>query len=110
MAIEIVVALVPTYDNSEYFAQIEKTPGCDHVMESRSFQYRCFQDAAIVNAALAVFFAFTVMTMPKNLQKMLVYSRVSIKFVLKFILTLVIALIPVAAFLNPFWRDIPVNV
>lgn len=43
---------------------------------------------------------------PTNLTKMLHYSRMSLKFIGKFILTLIITLIPLVVFMNPLWNKI----
>jgi hypothetical protein len=57
-------------------------------------------------AALGALTAFNFMKWPYNLTKMLNYSRISFKYLAKFLITILISLIPIAIFLNPFWGDI----
>jgi hypothetical protein len=60
-------------------------------------------------ASLGALMAFNFLKRPSSLIKMTSYSRISCKFFGKFCITVLIALIPVIAFLNPFWGKIDLN-
>lgn len=104
--IELIVALVPTYDNEPYWNVIKHTPGCEHAKLSTAFQYSCLIGTSIISAGFGVVLGLNYMQKPYNLARLLSYSRLSIKFIARLLLTIVVAAIPLVLFLNPLWHEI----
>ncbi len=61
---------------------------------------------SIISAGFGVILGFSYMKKPYNLAKVLSYTRISIKFVAKLLITIVVGLIPLVIFLNPLWHNI----
>ena len=103
MSIEIVLTFSIHYDNEESWIVIESIDNCEGVRLERSFQYRCFQDCALIMASFGILYGFIFLRNPQNLMKIPNYKRKTLKFLAKIFLSLVIALIPIIIFLNPLW-------
>lgn len=72
----------------------------------KSFQYKCLEDSALLMAGVGILFAFNFMKNPSHLYLQLDYTRFSFRFLKKILLTLLIPVIIVAAFLNPLWNKV----
>lgn len=105
-AIELLVALVPEYNTGIYFTIIKNTKGCEGAKEYSSFQYACLMGTAIIMAGFGTIIGLSCMKKPFNLAKPLDYSRISLKFLAKFIITIIITVIPLIIFMNPLWGRI----
>lgn len=106
-AIELLVALLPAYINDdEYWAVIESINDCSKSAYYKSFQYKCLEDCGLIMAGFGILMGFSFTHKPFNMAKMLTYTRISLKYLLRFVLTIVISLIPLAIFMNPGWADI----
>ena len=104
-AIELLLALLPSYSmDASYWKVIESTEGCENNKLYKSFQYKCLEDCGLIMAAIGVIIGFSWNSKPHNFARMLAFSRISIKFVARFLLTLIISVIPLAIFLNPLWN------
>ncbi len=57
-------------------------------------------------AAVGILFAFNVMKNPAHLYLQLDYTRTSLRFLGKIVVTLIIPLITLGIFLNPLWNKI----
>jgi hypothetical protein len=68
------------------------------------------EDSAIVMAAVGIILSLIFTRDPSIFVKPLAYTRLSFKFVARFILLIVLAVIPLAAFANPGWSKIDVSV
>ena len=104
--IELLLALLPSYYmDSQYWAVIQVTDGCENNKLYKSFQYKCLEDCGLIMAAFGVILGFSWNSNPHNFARMLAFSRISLKFVARFFLTIVISVIPLAIFLNPLWNN-----
>ena len=109
--IQLLLALVPEYpSDSSFWKVIQNISKCRDKKIYESFQYKCLEDCGLIMAAIGVIIGFSYNTKPHNFSRMLSYSRISLKFVARFFLTIVISLIPLAIFLNPLWQDIETSV
>jgi hypothetical protein len=54
-------------------------------------------------ASFGLLFGLIFMESPSNLIKPLEYSRFSLRFIAKLGIMILVAAVPAAAFLNPFW-------
>lgn len=61
---------------------------------------------SIISAALGVVLGLSYMKRPYNLTKVLNYSRISIRFLARVIIMIIIGLVPIVIFLNPLWHRI----
>lgn len=104
--IELLVALVPTFNNEPYWSVIQNTEGCKHANLATAFQYSCLIGTSIVSAGFGVILGLNYMHKPYNLARLLSYSRLSIKFIVRLLLTIIVAAIPLIIFLNPLWHEI----
>jgi len=57
-------------------------------------------------AGFGTIFGMNYLKNPSNLIKILHYSRISVKFFAKFLLTIAITAIPLIVFMNPLWQRI----
>lgn len=105
-AIELLVALVPFYDTGIYMSIINKTQGCQKVKSYQSFQYACLIGTSIIMASFGTIIGLNCMKRPSNLAQMLSYSRLSLRFLGKIIITICLGVVPLAIFLNPLWNRI----
>lgn len=58
LCIEIVIALLISYNNTPYITVIDSFKGCDGYKVYKSFQYKCLEDTAIIMAAIGILTAF----------------------------------------------------
>lgn len=108
--IETLLTLVPTYDNAPYAAEIKNNPECSKDFKPyKSFQYKCFEDATLIMAAFGIVVGLNVNNFPHRFAMLLDYTRLSLKYVARFFVTIVMGLIPVALFMNPLWGKITDN-
>lgn len=107
--IDLLVFFLPNYDDSLFWDTIQHTKGCEKVKLYKSFQYKCLEDSALIMAAFGLLIALLFMPLPHNLTLPLRYSRLSCKYAAKLGLMLLSAAVPVAAFLNPGWEQIPTD-
>ena len=103
MSISVLISIVLHYSNTSYINVINSIKGCDGYHIFKSFQFKCMEDSAIVMVSIGIVCAFNLMHQPGYLVQKLQYSRLSSKYMLKFIVTLLIPLSIVAIFLNPLW-------
>jgi len=68
------------------------------------------EGSAVISAGFGVILGFNYLKQPHNLAKILNYSRPSLKFIGKLIITIVIGLIPIVIFLNPLWHKINTSI
>jgi len=64
---------------------------------------------SIVSAGFGALIGLNYLESPYNLHKVLGYTRLSFKFAGRLVLTIVMAVIPLAVFLNPLWNRIHSN-
>ena len=110
VVVDLVVYFVIDYQNETYWNFIINIPGCQSAKEVKSFQYRCLEDSAIVMAAVGIILSLIFTKDPSIFVRPLAYTRLSFKFVGRFILFIILAAIPLAAFVNPGWSKIDVGV
>ena len=108
--IDFVVVYVPEYDNDGYWNVIQATEGCENVKLVRSFQYRCLQDMAILQAAVGMLLGLVLVEDRSIFVRKLEYSRCSVKFVLRLVVMIVVAVIPLIAVLVPLVVKIDASV
>ena len=105
----MIVYFVPNYNDQQYWTVILSTSGCSNVKLYKSFEYRGLQDSAIVMVGVGIIFSLMVMKDASILVRPLAYSRLSLRFIGRFIIFIVLAAIPLAAFMNPGWSMIGVD-
>jgi hypothetical protein len=106
LSIELLLALLPHYNTAIYFEIVKNTSGCSKVTLHSSFQYACLAGTSIVSAGYGTIIGLNYLKQPYNLYKILGYTRISLKFAAKVFLTILIAVIPLAVFMNPLWNKI----
>lgn len=80
-----------------------------HFKPYKSFQYKCFEDATLIMAAFGIVIGLNVNNFPHRFAMLLDYTRLSLRYVARFFVTIVMGLIPVALFMNPLWGEITDN-
>lgn len=81
-------------------------PKCSNYNYSTSFFYRCFQDESIGFGIPALLVALSVTLDGQYLLKKFAYSRKTLKYWAYLGVIIITSLIPIAVFLNPFWKKI----
>lgn len=104
--IELLITYLPTFDYESTFLFITAISGCGNVKYYKSFQYKCFEDSALLMAGFGLLIGLMFMGNPENLTKPLAYSRLSCRFVGRLLLMILLAAVPAAVFLNPLWAKI----
>lgn len=104
--LELLLAYVPTYNYDSTFDFIVKINRCNSVKYYKSFQYKCLEDSALLMAGFGLLVGLMFMNNPENLTKPLAYSRLSLKFVARILIMILLAAVPAAVFLNPLWVKI----
>lgn len=94
------------FHNLSYQQVISSIKGCDGWLVYKSFQYKCLEDSALLMAAVGILMAFNFMKNPAHLYLQLDYTRISLKFVAKIIVTLIIPIVTLLIFVNPLWNRI----
>lgn len=72
----------------------------------QSFQYKCLQDSSLVMAVFGIIYGLTFLRNQERLMKVVAYPRSNKKYIIRLILSALFAAIPVALFMNPFWKKI----
>ena len=103
------IALLISYQNTSYQQVISSIKGCDGWLVYKSFQYKCLEDSALLMAAVGILMAFNFMKNPAHLYLQLDYTRISLKFLAKIIVTLIIPVIILLIFVNPLWNKIELS-
>lgn len=104
------VAFLPEYDNNaDYMKQIHTFSGCENVEYYQSFQYKCLQDSALVLAVFAIFYGLVFLKNQERLMKVIRFKRNSKKYIIRLILSALMAAVPVAIFMNPLWKKIDLS-
>lgn len=85
---------------------IHSFEGCKNVEYYQSFQYKCLQDGALVMAVFGIVYGLVFLRNQERLMKVIKYKRNSKKYIIRLILSALMAAIPVAIFMNPFWKKI----
>ena len=98
-----------SYQNISYQQVISSIKSCDGWLVYKSFQYKCLEDSALLMAALGILMAFNFMKNPAHLCLQLDYTRISLKFLAKIIVTLIIPIITLLIFVNPLWNKIDLS-
>ncbi len=62
--IEILITYIPSYDFSDTYSYIVLISGCEKVKEYKSFQYKCFEDSALLTAAYGLIIGLLYMEHP----------------------------------------------
>ena len=107
LAIEVLLALLPNYSSDTIFWNvIETTSGCGSKKFYQSFQWKCLEDTGLAMASFGFILGLSFNSKPYQLAQMLSYSRISLKFLGRFLLTIVITFIPLLIFMNPLWEKI----
>lgn len=107
IVLSLLIAFVPDYeDNHEYFNHIKTFEGCKSVQLYQSFQYKCLQDSSLVFAVFGAIFGLTFLKKQERLMKVVIYPRSTKKYLIRLVLSAVFAAIPVAIFMNPYWKRI----
>jgi hypothetical protein len=109
LSIALLLTLLIGYQNTPWINVISSTSGCSGYHIYKSFQYKCLQDTTIFMAAVAIMLAFSFMQKPAYLVQKLQYSRLTLKYMGKFLVTLLIPLAIVGVFLNPLWQKISID-
>lgn len=98
-----------SYQNASYQEVISSINGCNGWKVYKSFQYKCLEDSALLMAAVGILMAFNYMKNPAHLHLQLDYTRISLKFLAKIVITLIIPIIALLIFVNPLWDKIDLS-
>ena len=110
VAVDLIVYFAIDYQNEPYWSFIQTIEGCQSASLVKSFQYRCLEDSAIIMAAVGIILSLIFTKDASIFVKPLAYTRLSLRFITRFILFIILAAIPLAAFVNPGWSKIDVGV
>jgi hypothetical protein len=102
----ILLAMLLTFENTNYINVISTFSGCDGYLIYKSFQYKCLEDSALLMAAVGILLAFNFMRNPSHLHLQLDYTRLSLKFLAKIVVTLIVPVAILGIFVNPLWDKI----
>lgn len=80
--------------------------GCKGAEYYQSFEYKCLQDSSLVMAVFGIIYGLVFLRNQERLMKVIKFKRSSKKYIIRLILSALMAVIPVAIFLNPFWKKI----
>lgn len=109
ICIAILLAMLLTFENKNYINVISTFSGCDGYLIYKSFQYKCLEDSALLMAAVGILLAFNFMRNPSHLHLQLDYTRLSLKFLAKIVVTLIIPVAILGIFVNPLWNKIDLS-
>lgn len=107
--IEILVAMLMPFENTSYINVIGTFSGCEGFLIYKSFQFKCLEDSALLMAAVGILLAFNYMRNPSYLHLQLDYTRLSLKFLAKIVVTLIIPVVILGIFVNPLWDKIDLS-
>ena len=102
----ILLAMLLAFENTNYINVISTFSGCDGYLIYKSFQYKCLEDSALLMAAVGILLAFNFMRNPSHLHLQLDYTRLSLKFLAKIVVTLIVPVAILGIFVNPLWDKI----
>lgn len=97
------------FENTSYINVIGTFSGCDGFAIYKSFQYKCLEDSALLMAAVGILLAFNLMRNPSHLHLQLDYTRLSLKFLAKIVVTLIIPVAILGIFANPLWTKLDLS-
>ena len=106
---EILIAMLLPFENTSYINVIGTFSGCDGFVIYKSFQYKCLEDSALLMAAVGILLAFNLMRNPSHLHLQLDYTRLSLKFLAKIVVTLIIPVAILGIFANPLWNKLDLS-
>lgn len=105
----ILIAMLLPFENTSYINVISTFSGCNGFLIYKSFQYKCLEDSALLMAAVGILLAFNFMKNPAHLHLQLDYTRLSLKFIGKILVTLIVPVAILGIFINPLWDKIDLS-
>lgn len=96
----------PNDPTNEWIKNITDRAKCGNYNYETSFFYRCFQDESIAFGIPALLTALSLTLNGQSLLKKFAHSRKTLKYWAYLGVIVLTSLIPVALFLNPFWKKI----
>lgn len=110
LVLSLFIAFVPEYGNNDsYLEHIKTFQKCEGVKVYQSFQYKCLQDSSLVMAAFGAIYGLIFLKNQERLMKVVIYPRSTKKYIIRLILSAIFASIPVAIFMNPFWKKLDLS-
>lgn len=108
---QTLLTYLPTYyppndPSNEWILNITSRSKCSNYNYQTSFFYRCFQDESIGFGIPALLVALSVTLNGQYLLKKFAHSRKTLKYWAYLGVIILTSLVPVAIFLNPFWKRI----
>lgn len=82
---------------------------CKNAKMHQSFQYISLQNTAIIMPVFGIIFSLLFSEDPSIFVRPLSYSRISLKFIARLLVYIILGGIPLAAFMNPGWSHIDVD-